>query len=441
MYSAWSSSVPPASVGGAGGSIKIYASTDRIPSDFYVRDWNASPNFDNGAQPSTNPIFWATSDVWNQSTNTPATPGPDGSVAGDAPSRTGSNFAYARISRRAPAASTAPPATVTVNFFLGDYGLGAGFVSIGSETVSFAPGEMTKITPAHAWTVPLGASTHLCLAVQIDGPDGDNFALPSIAGTAPGPADPFIIADNNKAQRNLQDTIGTTAGTELIAMISNAERLRRPMRLRVSVPREVQIDGTFEVIGGRKVKATNDARIEIGNLAPGEIRWLRFRATSLGGIKTPTPVHVFEDTNPPANGFTILLHEAPIEQVARHNLIELAGVLLRIAEYEQSPLARKESELALRASHDASQSTYAAFLSENRSPITEIITQHLYRMKERDRFGIRAAAKELWSALEQKNVDEAAAANTSLVERLDAQLTADMRRKGKRTLTAFQPAQ
>jgi len=190
--------VPPASVGGAGGSIRVYASADRIPSDFYVRDWNASPNFDNGAQPSTNPIFWANSDVWNQNTNTPAGPGPDGSVVGDPPSRTGSNFVYAQVSRRAPAMSTAPTATVTVNFFFGDYGLGAAFVPIGSETVTFAAGDMVKTTPAHSWTVPAGASSHLCLAVQIDGPDGDNFALPSIAGTAPGPADPLIIADNNK---------------------------------------------------------------------------------------------------------------------------------------------------------------------------------------------------------------------------------------------------
>jgi hypothetical protein len=367
--------------------------------------------------------------VWNQSTSTPTAPGPDGSVAGDPPSRAGSNFVYARVSRRAPAAAGAPPATVTVNFFLGDFGLGSGFVPIGSETVTFAPGDMTQITPAHAWTVPVGASSHLCLAVQIDGPDGDSFALPSIAGTAPGPADPLIIADNNKAQRNLQDTIGTMAGTEVIAMIRNAERLRRPMRLRVSMPQDVQIDGSFEIIGGRKIKVTHNARIETGNVAPGEIRWLRFQATSLAGLETPTPVHVFEDTNPPANGFTILLHEASIEQVARRNLVDLAGVLGRLAEYYHSPLATRISKLALRASNDASQASYAAFLSENQSAIMEIINEHLHRIKDRDQFGIRAAATKLRDSLDQKHVDAAAAASISLVERLEAQLTAGKRQK------------
>jgi hypothetical protein len=68
-FSAWTSSVPPESVGGASGKLRIYASTNRVPSDFYVRDWTATPAFfDDGTQPSTNPIYWTTSDVWNQST-------------------------------------------------------------------------------------------------------------------------------------------------------------------------------------------------------------------------------------------------------------------------------------------------------------------------------------------------------------------------------------
>src|ERR1043166_4420362 len=131
--------------------------------------------------PPPNPFFWATSDVGNQSTNTPASPGPDGSVVGDPPSRAGSNFAYARVFRRAPAMSTAPDAPVTVHFFFGDYGLGSAFVSIGDEVVTFTAADNSLITPAHAWTVPAGASSHLCIAVQIEGPDGDTFTLPGIS--------------------------------------------------------------------------------------------------------------------------------------------------------------------------------------------------------------------------------------------------------------------
>ena len=396
------------------------------------------PSFDNGSQPSTNPVFWTTSDVWSQSTATPASPGLDGSVAGDAPSHTGSNFAYARISRRAPAASTAPPATVTAHFLIADFGLGIPFTPIGSINVTFAAGEMNKITPAHAWTVPVAASSHLCLAVQIGGPDADEFALPSLAGQAPGPTGPSVVADNNKAQRNLRSTIATAAGTELIAIIGNSERLRRRIRLRVGVPGEAPLDGRFEVIGGGTIRAVNDARIDLGLLAPGEVRWLRFRATSLAGVTTPRPIDVFEDTNPRATGFTIMLQQAGVDQAAGRNLAELASVLARFAQHRQDGNARRLSELALRAVSDASAASYAAFLTEKRSALLEIVRQ-VRRLDTVDRFGIEAAARELGRAVAQRQHEATVLAGTSLTERLDAQLTAHLRRRQSAS-TASQPA-
>ena len=426
LYSAWSSSVPPSSVGGASGSIKVYASADRIPSDFYVRDWNASPNFDNGAQPSTNPVFWATSDVWNQNTNTASPPGPGGSVVGDPPSRAGQNFAYARVSRRAPAASSAPSASVTVNFFLGDFGLGAAFVPIGSETVTLGASDMTVITPAHSWTVPTGASSHLCLAVQIDGPDGDIAAPPSIAGTAPGPADPLILADNNKAQRNLQDTVGTEAGTELIALITNSERRERRIRLRMSLPEAGSINGSVDVIGGPTLKLANNATLDLGPLKPKEVRWLRFRASGLA--QTPVPLNVFEDTQPPANGFTILFRSGSIEQVGHRNLIELAGVLGRVGELERYPGAKQVAEASLQAAKDVSAASYVSFFTEHSRAIGDILEQHLRQSKQGDIFAIRTAFAALGKAVEQKKAEDVAAQSNALVERLDAQLTAMVRK-------------
>jgi hypothetical protein len=432
-YSAWSSATPPAGVGGAAGTIRVYASADRIPSDFYVRDWNNSAtSFDNGAQPSTHANFWSTSDVWNQSTNVAAAPGPGGFVVGDPPSRVGPNFAYARVSRTAAAMSTAPNALVTVNFLLGDFGLGAPFAAIGSENVTFAAGDMTQITPAHSWAVPMTASAHLCLAVQIEGPDGDVFAPPGVAGTAPGPADPMILIDNDKAQRNLQDTVGTEAGTELIAMIRNVEKQARIMRLRVAVPKEVRVSGLFDVIGGRKAEIGNEARIEIGELAPGEIRWLRLRVTSLAGLDRPVPIDVFEDTDPPANGFTILLRRDSIENVARRNLATLAGVLRRLAAIENSPAAKRQAELALRASARASKDDYASYLAKNRAALREILAGHLRKGRGADPFEIGAAADGIWKALGSKDLEHAAAAHTALIERLDAHLTAILRARNAR---------
>jgi hypothetical protein len=434
LYTAWSSATPPANVGGPSGAIRVYASVDRVPSDFYVRDWTDSAIvFDNGAQPSTHADFWSTSDVWNQSTNTAAPTGPTGFVVGDAPSRSGSNYAYARVSRRAAAMSAAPDALVTVNFFLGDYGLGAPFIPIGSEIVTLAPGDMTHISPAHSWSVPVAASTHLCMAVEIDGPDGDTVATPSVVGTAPGPADPFILTDNNKAQRNLQETVGTASGgTEIIAIIRNAARAKRLMRLRVKVPPHIRVSGSLEVMGGRKFKIANGSAFAVGDLAPGEIRWLRTDFSNLTGINYPTLITVYEDTSPPANGFSILLRRESLENVARRNLGNFADVLLRLAQIENSRLAREQSELARRASQHADPKTYAEFLSVNRQAIREIVSAHLRFANGQDPLGIETALKALSKSIDHRMIERSAAAQNAIAERLDAHLTALLRARGTR---------
>ncbi len=406
-YSAWASATPPAGLSGTAGTIRVYASADRIPSDLYVRDWNDSPtSFDNGAQPSTHANFWSTSDVWNQSASAVDSPGAGGFVVGDPPNRAGSNFTFAQVSRRAPAMSTAPDAVVTVHFLFGDFGMSADFVPIGDETVTFAAADITKITPAHSWTVPTTASSHLCLAVQIDGPDGDTFALPSLIGNAPGPADPLILADNNKAQRNLQDTIGTGAGTELIAIIRNAERERRDIRLRIAVPGGVKIPGLFEVVGGAPGAEVGDAaRIDVGTLAPGESRWLRFHADSLAGLDHPVLIDVFEDTTPPGNGFTILLHRDTIEKVAARNLTLFSVVLSRLAKMERKCLiAEHEAKLALRAAAKPTPASYARYLRHSMAAVKVLVALHLKSTEGQDPFGIGAARKELAAALAAKGL-------------------------------------
>jgi hypothetical protein len=430
-YSAWSSALPPVAIGGAAGSIKVYASTDRIPSDFYVRDWNATATvFDNGQQPSTQANFWSTSDVWNQSVNVPGAPGPDGSVLGDPPSRTGSNFLFARVSRRAAAMSTAPPTSVTANFLFGDFGLGAAFVPIGSETVNFAAADMANITPPHSWSVPSGASLHLCIAVELNGPDGDTLASPSVAGTAPGPADPLIIIDNNKAQRNLQDTIGTEGGTELIAVIRNSERIARPMRLRIMLPPDTRAKGVVDVIGGQSVELANNGAIFVGELKPGEARWVRFRITSLAGIDKPTPVSVFEDSKDrPSNGFTVLLHRRRFEEVAQRNMLAFASVLTRLAQLENNGVAKELAATTVDASRRLNKDSYAEYFKAYRPRIKEIVDTHIRSTSRTDPFGLASALDDLAKALDGKNMDAVTLAQIEIAERLDAHLSMLVRQR------------
>jgi hypothetical protein len=61
----------------------------------------------------------------------------------------------------------------------------------------------------------------------------------------------------------------------------------------MTVPGKVRVPGTFNVIGGPnaagggKGEIADGAVVDLGVLAPGEFRFLRFHADSLAGIDTP----------------------------------------------------------------------------------------------------------------------------------------------------------
>jgi hypothetical protein len=73
--------------------------------DFYVRDWTqSSSSHDNGEEPSTNPDWWTTGDVWNRLTKASGGFNANDQTANhqnaqDATS--GNNFAFVRVSRKA----------------------------------------------------------------------------------------------------------------------------------------------------------------------------------------------------------------------------------------------------------------------------------------------------------------------------------------------------
>ena len=66
--------------------------------DVYVRDWTTSQTSrDTGLEPSTNPDFYTTSDVWNQRSNAKAAFNMDDQPINDEAWAVGSNYIYARI--------------------------------------------------------------------------------------------------------------------------------------------------------------------------------------------------------------------------------------------------------------------------------------------------------------------------------------------------------
>jgi len=430
-YSAWSSATAPAGVGGVPAGINVYTSTDLIPSDFFVRDWttNAS-NHDGGEQPSTHANFWSTSDVWNQSTSTAAAFPASDWILGDPPSRTGSNYVFARVSRRAPAASTAPSAMATVDFLAADFGLGTMFSSVGTETVTFAAGDTTRVTAGHSWPVAATASAHLCLAAQISAPQ-DAYDTPSLVTTAPGPGDPLVLADNNKAQRNLAG--GESGWAEIHAVIRNATKKWRPMEIGIHWPPDVRVRGRVSIVGGKSIELgrTRDGRIALGRLGPGEARWLRFDV--LPQDDRPVSVDFFDIAGAeeaPSNGFSIQVAKAPIELVAARNLRAMADVLARLAVLEQSPQAVRESKAALKAAGEGKieVEAYLDYLRTRAEELAAVVASHLSSDRCEDTFEIRAAVKMLEAAVRAKDAAAASAAQNALTERLDAHLTSMVRR-------------
>ena len=99
-------------------------------SDYYVRDWTDSAAVhDTGLEPSTDPVFYATSDVWNQRSNAAPSFVADQPQNQD-PQNDAGNFAFARVSRNAPGAAE----TVNVEFLVAEFGTGSPYASVATTT-------------------------------------------------------------------------------------------------------------------------------------------------------------------------------------------------------------------------------------------------------------------------------------------------------------------
>ncbi len=196
-------------------------------SDFYVRDWTSSPtNRDTGLEPSTNPVFYINSDVWNRRSNAPG-----GFNANDQPQSQdpqmislGDNFAFAHVARNASGTAE----VVTAHFLVSEFGTGSNYQHAGpaaDPTISFAATDLEQtMTSGFQWQLPVTTSSHTCLAVEISTPNDPSMA-PSLLGRAPGwpTTDLMVINDNNKAQRNMGVySTGGSGQVSFYAVIHNA---------------------------------------------------------------------------------------------------------------------------------------------------------------------------------------------------------------------------
>jgi hypothetical protein len=420
----------------------FFFSVSSVPAkdDFYVRDWtNSLTSHDNGEEPSTNPVWWTTSDVWNRLTNTA------GAFTNDQPSHenaqdasSGHNFAFVRVNRKAAAPAGAPNVNVTARFLFADYGLGVnyedvtGAIATSSAPLTFTASQTELNLPDGAgvqWDLPTTRSTHICLAVEISTP-ADPYA-PELAGRAPGwPTDLLLTTDNNKAQRNMDLPPLPQTGTQVpfFAIVHNAAMFRRDITVRYEMPEESLHklrSGELVVVGrgGQHIPLETSGTLVLSGMEPGENRWLGVllspRSAEVGDSFPVTFHEVVGGAS--INGFTIAPSVRLIGDVLVSNLKYHRAAFTRLAEsfHINGAAAESQATTELLKTGTVNEKTYVEFLASNFSRIDQVISELLTQRPD-DAFGIKDAVSVLKAALPAGHSSEIASAHLALLNGLDA---------------------
>jgi hypothetical protein len=413
--------------------------------DFYVRDWTDSPTQkDHGQEPSVRSNFFSTSDVWNRRSDDPQpfNGNDQPQVEDPQPVAMGHNFAFSRVSREA----TGFADNVALSYLYSDGGVGVPYVSAGAATsISFAAGDAAQ-TPAagsgYQWDLPDGSSNHVCLAVEISTTD-DPLLSPSLLGHAPGwpTTDLMVVADNNKAQRNMQvfgfgGMSGESTATGMMTMYTiahNASTKWRDMQVGVGIDPKVLRQfkqATLRIVGrdnrpGRPVRS-HDV-LTLPKMAPGENRWLELSFTPRQRTRGNLLVEIYEIVNGrPVNGYAFTPESMPIEQAIRATLRQHAAVFTRLGTAFETDGAKRQAELALKmlSAEQVNPGSYLKFVHEDARAMASTVSAFLTKAGMHDLFDIAAAIKMLTGA---SNASMAQSIHLTLLNKLDAAQT--MRQK------------
>ncbi len=407
------------------------------PQDFYVRDWTSSAtSHDDGEEPSNGPDWWTTSDVWNRLDNTNggfnANDQPNQQTAQDASS--GHNFAFVRVSRKA-APGTGPDVNVTARFLFADYGLGVPYQDVATSstaTLTFSATDTSKTLADGTgvqWDVPVTRSTHICMAVEITAP-GDPYS-PELAGRAPGwpTTDWTIPADNNKAQINMDlPAMASGSGTASFYLIAhNAALYPRDMVIHYSIdPKTLRLlqGAQLTVVGGETIPLRGSGNLVLADMQPGENRWLELSYSAPGAKPGhPVPVSLAEmNGDSVINGATIAAQPVAMDRMISTNLRLHRAVFKRLDATFRAPEADEEASAAakLLAESPVSAAAYLNFLKQHAPSMANTLTGLLQSEKSPDPFAASRAMKVLENAIAMQQVDLAASAHASLLNKLDA---------------------
>ncbi len=407
---------------------KVTALEAATGSDFYVRDWTTSAaDHDGGLEPSTHPVFYATSDVWNQ--RSAAAPSFIADVPqNEDPQNDATNRAFVRVSRNQPGAAE----TVNVEFLVAEFGTGSPYASVATTSVVFAASDLSKVVSA-PWTLPATSSTHLCLGVQISTAT-DPFVAPGLNGHTPGwpTTDLLVINDNNKAQRNMSVHYGLAGfGAPVYAIIRNASTKARDFTLRIAAD-----DSAGKALGNPLIAAEGlpeksplkpGSTVVVPGMAPGESRWLALEVPAIkqktGGAAAVDMLELVDGK--PVNGLRFMQTAATEAKALRELLLCNASVFGRVAALHRIAGADevvKATRAALKPK-TVTATAYRKLMVAAAGALSTTVKAWLDGGPRDRGLGIDVALKALAKAGSAKTTGKLFAAHAALLNKLDVALT------------------
>jgi hypothetical protein len=411
-------------------------------SDFYVRDWTDSATIhDLGQEPSSHPVFYRTSDIWNRRVSDPGLfvndrPAHQNPQAGDGAA--GDNVVFARISRNTADTQEA----VRAHFMVAEFGTGSPFTNCSpapDPSVTFLPGEKTKLVSL-PWHLHPTASPHLCMAVQIYS-DADPFVAPSLVGNTPGwpTTDQMVTNDNNKAQRNMHvwDHIPETEGTAW-AMIFNASLFRRDVSLQIMTSDEDtrRVRNPVILLADTAIRQSflPGAMITLKGMLPGERRYVGFSYDALQLKEGQSITVLFSEMvgKTVVNGYSLELQGATPAVVMQSVLERQQAIFFRLQSGFGIATASKGTDL-VRQLLDARPSVKAYI--QRLPTILAILTDSLNELSNKqggvkDVFSIAETTRKLGFLATEQSVSNALALHLKLLNSVDAWQTTVSKNQG-----------
>ncbi|HAQ18636.1 MAG TPA: hypothetical protein DCR40_05290 [Prolixibacteraceae bacterium] len=409
--------------------------------DFYVRDWTTTAaSKDLGEEPSTNPVFYHTSDIWNRRSNTTGTFNANDQPENQDPRpiAAGHNFVFARVHRKAMGNA----ATVNMLFLKSEFGTGSNYQLINGvssfSSLAFAAADVQQtMTSGVQWDLidPAAVTAnHVCIAVEIAGPN-DPSGNPTLLGRAPGwsnGTDLLVISDNNKAQRNLQvytGVDGNSDGMTMYAVAHNAALFERDMHILLNPYGRKNSRDKFNVtvVGGKESgrNSVHGDTLILSGMKPCENRWIELSVYTLPALNAGPVSYLFEErvNKMKINGFDINVKSGKLAEVGEENLGEHAFAFQRLLKEFGVSDAETQARISLQLLQGGlNESAYTSFLTKNGAESVKIINDFINKQGS-DPFAVVAAGNNLSDKIRIKNWNQAAMAHGNFVRRVNACLS------------------